>query len=287
MLKVATQHCAFIYIYTVFVCKFSHWTSQNSVVSVSPKLSQQMCVLLSVFLWQWPQKEDKMLSKEGAKTQADAIWILIKYLCGEYFWPRESFGNTLSVEIKRSRCQQSFISERQSQQQSEKWRRYQRDPHRSDQPSHPGSRCVFGETAGDTISLRPAGAHLIPAHFPRPENSPGIWRKGMSGVLHFGGGWGEEDVKIRRGRTHTGFLRPNCGSTFGSSNTNDSLSSSVSQGVPGSICSLALHLLSYRLNKQLTLIQTCLWIKLMLLMIYNHMSNTHRVEFSSVFIDSC
>lgn len=61
----------------------------------------------------------------------------------EYFWPRESFGNSLNAEIKRSRRQQSLIFQWQSQHQSEKWRRYRRDPYQSDQPPHPGSRSVF------------------------------------------------------------------------------------------------------------------------------------------------
>lgn len=125
------------------------------------------------------------------------------------------------MEIKRSRCQQSLICQRQSQQQSEKWGRYQRDPRRSDQPPAPHPHphipplAVFLERPStDTISLRPATAHLIPACFPRRENSPGIWRTGREEwrlAPWWGWGWGEEDVWMSRSdRTQTGRKKVAC-----------------------------------------------------------------------------
>lgn len=165
--------------------------SLNSVVSMSLKLSQAdvglvVCIFMIMFC-----KENTKYHRKREQKQRQMLFEYLKYLQGEYFWPRESFGNTLNAEIKRSRCHTSLICQWQSQQQSEMWRRYQPDPHQSDLPPHPGSRCVFGETA---VTQSPS---VSPVHIWSLRISRGIktvlafGEKGvMSGVPLFGGGRG-------------------------------------------------------------------------------------------------
>lgn len=118
----------------------------------------------------------------------------------EYFWPRESFGNSLNAEIKRSRRQQSLIFQWQSQHQSEK--PLSKGPVSASTSWE--SLCFLGSD-GDTFSLF-AGAHLIPAYFLRHENSPGIWRKFSSEwratlgdflILQIQRGGGEREIHIQ------------------------------------------------------------------------------------------